>query len=62
MLDKFCLRYDIEMENLVYNSPITKLLLFVNSEGDFLTCHLDFFGIECRLLGLVKKIGGDNDD
>ena len=58
-MDKFCLRYDISMYNPVYDSPRTKLLLFVDRGGDFLTCHLDYYGLEVLLLGLVHYIGGD---
>lgn len=54
---RYCLRYDIlDMWNPVFDFKNTSLLLFVNDKGDFLTCHLDYWGLEWRMLGLVKKI------
>ena len=60
MIERYCLRYDInEMYNPVFNIQRTSLLLFLDECGNFLTCHLDYWGLEWRMLGLVHKIGGD---
>lgn len=60
MIERYCLRYDITgMYNPVFNIPRTSLLLFLDECGNFLTCHLDYWGLEWRMLGLVHKIGGD---
>lgn len=60
MIRRYCLRYDIcEMHNPVFNIPRTSLLLFLDEYGTFLTCHLDYWGLEWRMLGLVQNITGD---
>lgn len=56
MTDRFCLRYDVEMYNPIFNTPITALLLFVDKSGNFLTCHLDYWGLEWRMAGLVIRL------
>ncbi len=58
-MSEFCLNYRINMFNPVFLSETTSLLLFVDEVGNFLTCHLDYFGLLWRLVGLVKELGGD---
>jgi len=58
-MTEFCLNYRINMFNPVFLSETTSLLIFINEVGDFLTCHLDYFGLLWRLVGLVKELGGD---
>ena len=55
-MTKFCLNYRINMFNPVFLTETTNLLIFVNDIGDFLTCHLDYFGLLWRLTGLVKML------
>ena len=56
-MDRFCLKYTIkEMFNPVYRTDNTDLLIFVDNMGDFCTCFPDYWGIEWRLIGLVKRI------
>lgn len=61
-MTEFCLNYRINMFNPVFLTETTSLLIFVNEVGDFLTCHLDYFGLLWRLAGLVKELKGDVDD
>ena len=55
----FCLNYRINMFNPIFLSETTSLLIFVDEVGNFLTCHLDYFGLLWRLVGLIKELGGD---
>ncbi len=56
MMTEFCLNYRLDMFNPVFQTETTSLLIFVNHIGDFLTCHLDYFGLLWRLAGLVKML------
>ena len=56
---EFCLNYRINMFNPIFLSETTSLLIFVDEVGNFLTCHLDYFGLLWRLVGLVMELGGD---
>lgn len=58
-MTEFCLNYRINMYNPVFLSETTSLLIFVDEVGNFLTCHLDYFGLLWRLVGLVKELGGE---
>ena len=55
-MTEFCLNYRIPMFNPVFLTETTNLLIFVNEIGDFLTCHLDYWGLKWRLIGLVKEL------
>lgn len=61
-MTEFCLNYRINMFNPVFLSETTSLLIFVDEIGNFLTCHLDYFGLLWRLVRLVKELGGDVND